>query len=95
MAYSTDVFIAFSPMSRLRNHACGTENTSAAVCITGSSWEFDSLVGSVCVEDCNVCRHKRRGTVTDMEQSAVKLYVNFKAVVMKHVGGTHIMKIWH
>lgn len=24
-------------------------------------------------EDCNICMHKRRGTVTDIEQGAVKL----------------------
>jgi hypothetical protein len=34
-------------VSGLRNHACGTENTSAAVRSTSSSWECDSLVGSV------------------------------------------------
>jgi hypothetical protein len=47
------------------------------------------------VEDCNVCTYKRRGTVTYIEQGAGSYDVNFKAVVMKHVGGTHIMKIWH
>jgi len=26
------------------------------------------------VEDCNVCMHKSRGTVTDIEQGAVKLW---------------------
>jgi len=26
------------------------------------------------VEDCNICMHKRGGTVTDIEQGAVKLW---------------------